>query len=271
MNANAVFDILAKTYDVDFTTSQIGQLQRKRVRTFLTRLLNEMNRPLKILEINCGTGEDALWLSSLGHAVVATDASAAMIEKANSKLSNNNEGSSNINFLQCSFHQLAHIFKEDQFDLVFSNFGGLNCVSEEVLMHLSNDLSTLTKNDGQLFFVIMPKNCLWEILYYSIKGKFKTAFRRRNSSIDFAIDKEQVPVYYYSPGKLKKLFNTAFQCLNKKPVGLFIPPSYLEKQFGYRTKQLNRLNRWEEKCSPAALASFADHYCISFIKTLAKK
>jgi len=271
MNATSVFDILAQTYDVDFTTSRIGQLQRKRVRHFLTMLLNTMNRPLQILEINCGTGEDALWLASLGHTVVATDASALMIEKAKNKLQNDQNNISNISFLQCSFDQLAGEFEESKFDLVFSNFGGLNCVNENALQQLSNDLSAITKAEGNIFFVIMAKQCIWEILYYGIKGKFTTAFRRRKNQLNFKIDEEQLPIHYYSPGRIKKIFGISFHYRNKKPVGLFIPPSYLEKQFELRTNMLQRLNGWEEKFSPAVLSDLADHYCISFTKTTAKK
>ena len=81
------FDILAETYDTDFTESAIGKLQRERVWQGLYQLLATYNRPLKILEINCGTGFDALALASLGHMVIATDAAEVMIEKAKERLS----------------------------------------------------------------------------------------------------------------------------------------------------------------------------------------
>ena len=271
MRATAVFDILAQTYDVDFTASQIGQLQRKRVHHLLTALLNKMNRPLKILEINCGTGEDAIWLASLGHTVVATDASATMIEKAKNKLQNDNNSRVTVSFFQCPFHKLTHVFAQEEFDLVFSNFGGLNCVNESALQQLSIDLASLTKTNGNIFLVLMARHCLWEILYYGIKGKFKTAFRRSRKNLNFVIDEEQVPVYYYSSGEIKKIFGNTFQYQNKKPVGLFIPPSYLEKQFEKRVNKLQQLNRWEEKFSPALLSDLADHYYISFTKITAKK
>ena len=73
------FDTLAETYDADFSSSAIGLMQRKRVWKWLVPLLNESGRSLNILEINCGTGEDAIRLASMGHRVIATDASAAMI------------------------------------------------------------------------------------------------------------------------------------------------------------------------------------------------
>src|SRR4051794_8659360 len=95
------FDILAETYDADFTQSQIGKLQRKRVWKFLKDVLRTYNRPLQILEINCGTGEDALKLATMGHTVIATDASKVMIEKAQQKLETSNISSDQVEFLQC--------------------------------------------------------------------------------------------------------------------------------------------------------------------------
>jgi ubiquinone/menaquinone biosynthesis C-methylase UbiE len=270
MNAATIFDVLAQNYDADFTTSIIGQLQRKRVRFFLTAVLNRMNRPLKILEINCGTGEDAIWLASLGHNVTATDASAVMIDKAKKKLLQS-AIEPEVAFLQCPFHELATELGNEKFDLVFSNFGGLNCIDKNALKTLSNDLSNLIKENGELFFVIMAKYCAWEIGYYSMKAQFKTAFRRIKKQSDFVIDETVMPVYYYSPGRVRKIFSQQFNYSNKKPVGLFIPPSYLESHFKTREKQLQQLNRWEEKCCPAMLADFADHYCISFTKTANKK
>jgi ubiquinone/menaquinone biosynthesis C-methylase UbiE len=86
MLTQSPFDILAETYDADFTQSQIGKLQRERVWKFLQAILQTLGRPLKILEINCGTGEDALRLAAMGHNIVATDASEIMIEKAQQKL-----------------------------------------------------------------------------------------------------------------------------------------------------------------------------------------
>ena len=85
------------------------------------------------------------------------------------------------------------------------------------------------------------------------------------------IDETVMPVYYYSPGKIRKIFTQQFNYNNKKPIGLFIPPSYLENHFKAREKQLQQLNRWEEKFCPAAMADFADHYCISFTKTAITK
>ncbi|MEP6673920.1 MAG: methyltransferase domain-containing protein [Ferruginibacter sp.] len=264
-NAASPFDIAARTYDVDFTHSGIGQLQRERVWKFLTSLLEKTKRPLQVLEINCGTGEDALRLAGDGHTVIATDASAPMIAIAKEKL-NAAYTTAAVVFEVCAFDELASRFDKQKFDLVYSNFGGLNCIDKKALSKLSNQLSDLLQPDGQLVFVIMGSKCLWEIFYNTVRGKFRTATRRWRSNAAFTINGLTIPVYYYSPRKIKKIFSPLFARQEQHPVGLFIPPSYLENKFAASPSRLQRLNRLEKKWDHASLADLADHYFISFKK-----
>jgi len=260
MNTLSPFDILADTYDADFTTSSIGLLQRERVWHYLSKLLATMGEGLRILEINCGTGEDAIKLASLGHTVIATDASKAMIEKANLK---NNRS---VDFQACSFNNLKDQFKQQQFDLVFSNFGGLNCIDRKAMEALGNDLTQLLKPAGKLFFVVLSDCCIWELFYFGLRAKFKTAFRRFKASTPFKIGNNILPVYYYSPKGLRKILSRSYKPECSFPVGLFIPPSYLQERYNTRPQQLNRLARWENKFGRRALSRFADHYCSIFTK-----
>ena len=263
MLVQSPFDILAETYDADFTQSQIGKLQRKRVWKFLDAILQTSGKSLKILEINCGTGEDAIRLAAMGHAVIATDASEIMIEKAQRKRELSNISSIQIEFIQSSFDELKQSFNDEKFDLVFSNFGGINCIDKAGITKLSNDLFSITNPDGYLFLTVMSRFCLWEILYYTSKGKLSTAFRRQQKEVQFKVNGSSIPVYYYSPRDLKKLFQSKFKLVETHPAGLFIPPSYLEKQFSKRPHWLNRLNRWEERLGKYRMFSpLADHYCI---------
>lgn len=259
------FDIMAETYDADFTHTAIGQLQRKQVWQLLGPVLNSYAKPLKILEINCGTGEDAVELARTGHEVTATDSSAMMVEKARQKASV--PGESRIVFKVCRFDQLSQQLANQKFDLVISNFGGLNCIDKSELENLGSQLSALLNEHGKLFFVIMGSNCLWEIFYYMFKGRPATAFRRQRKFVRFRSGDAEIPVFYHSPARLKKIFHSHYHYCYSRPVGLFIPPSYLEKQFQARQNWLRSLTRMEMKFRGyPALSNLADHYCIVFEK-----
>src|SRR3954462_15596253 len=127
MNNATTFNILAATYDAVFTEGLIGQAQRHVSHKWLQPLLSE--KPgMQLLEINCGTGADALWMANLGHSVIATDGSPAMIDKAQQKTGLIN-GAGQPVFQTCAFDALHTTFQHQQFDAIVSNFAGLNCVS----------------------------------------------------------------------------------------------------------------------------------------------
>jgi len=256
------FDIAAETYDKDFTRSKIGSLQRQLVWQVLTPLLQSYPRPLNILEINCGTGEDALQLAKAGHQITATDASAQMIKQARQKLSNAEPLANKPVFITCSFKQLTNLHFKEPFDLVISNFGGLNCIDEEEVVTLSKDLSRIMTRNGHLLLVVLSKFCLWEIVYFSLKGKFDIAFRRFKRSVPFNVDKHTMEIFYYSPRKIIKLFKPSFSFVRLSPVGLVIPPSYLESIFLKRPRLLQSLNHLEKKAGLPLFSFLADHYCV---------
>ena len=167
-------------------------------------------------------------------------------------------------FLVCDINNIGRTFAGQQFDLVFSNFAGLNCLDPAQMSALGNAVHTILQPGGHLALVLFGKYCSWETIYYLLKFKPKEAFRRWGSeSLDVQLkDNVQQPVFYYSTGNLRRYFQ-GFNIIYSKPVGLFIPPSYLEKQFSKHPKWLQKLNRWEKRLGKYSLFSpLADHYCI---------
>lgn len=265
MSLTTTFDLMAGTYDADFTASVIGRMQRKRVWSLLTPLLEAKSGKLRILEINCGTGEDALQLSRMGHEVVATDAAAAMIDQVKHKLKGFAQADA-VESLVCDFAHLKEKLDGQKFDLVFSNFGGLNCIDKTALTQLQQDLATLVKPGGNLFLVLMGRCCLREIFHYGIRGRLGTAFRRFRQSVNFQIKGSSMPVYYYWPSSIKKIFSKNFNWQSNHPVGLFIPPSYLENKFRAKQERLLKLEAMEQRYDREAYSALADHFCIVFTK-----
>lgn len=252
----ASFDNAAQNYDDTFTNSEIGKLQRNVVYYHLEKLLSSQKQ--NILEINCGTGEDAIWLANKKHIVIATDISNEMIAVAKSK-----ESHQNLNFVTADINSISEQFESKKFDAIFSNFGGLNCLNNDKLSRFLDSVSTILSEKGKLILVIMPKNTLWEKVYFMLKGKFKTAFRRTKKVAFANIDGISVPTYYYNPKDIVNLSKSNFDCLNVKPVGFFIPPSYLEPFFKNRKGFLGFLNKLESKIKNGSFISkYADHYLI---------
>ncbi len=265
MTSEAAFDVVSSEYDAQFTETIIGREQRRISRYWLEKFLSGKKK-IEILEINCGTGEDALWLASFGHQIIATDESPAMIHEAKKKLPVSIE--KNVDFFTCSFENLAATLPLEKFDLIFSNFAGLNCVSPEKMVALNKELYSLLKKNGHFVIVVFGKHALWETFYYLLKGSPGKAFRRWSNKKKMVRLKENVyqPVYYYSIKKLEQIFSS-FHLKEKRPVGLFIPPSYLEGVMNKRPKFFESLVTLEKKTKRFAIGgSFADHTYLLFKK-----
>jgi ubiquinone/menaquinone biosynthesis C-methylase UbiE len=265
MNDTPAFDAIARVYDKNFSQSLVGQKQREVSRHWLKKLLNQ-DKKLKILEISCGTGDDALWLGSLGHWVVATDQSRAMIEQAKQKLKIN--GQKHVRFIACDFKDLSDNFKGQEFDIIFSNFSGLNCISPKEVAALGRQLFGLLKPGGHLALVVFGKYTWWETFFYLLKAQPGNAFRRwgnKDVTVTLAQDVYQ-RIHYYSVQQLKKSL-APLRLIEKKPVGLFIPPSYLDAAMKKRPGFFRTLTRLERTMNGLSVtSSFADHVFLVFKK-----
>jgi ubiquinone/menaquinone biosynthesis C-methylase UbiE len=75
----APFDLLAERYEALWSRSAIGRLQREAV----WRVVDTLFRPGDtVLDLGCGTGDDALHLMSAGVAVHGVDSSPEMVRIA---------------------------------------------------------------------------------------------------------------------------------------------------------------------------------------------
>lgn len=259
------FDAVARDYDAAFTCTALGRLLRERVQVIFSEGVTQSHPLTEVLELNCGTGEDAVWLARQGWQVLATDISPQMAEAAQQKTAA--AGLENqVKIEVCGFAEIER-FSGQKFDLAFSNFGGLNCASPEELEKLSVDLQQLIAPGGTLVAVVMGRFCCWETLYFLLKGNPRAAFRRRSRQPVAARlgEKTAVPTWYYSPGEFQRCFPD-FQTKQISPVGFWLPPSYLNPFFEKYPRLLRVLNFLEKNFAPRWLALAADHYYICLEK-----
>ena len=254
------FDAYAQRYDEHFTNSLIGKAQRLQV---YKKVLDYVKLDVKsVLEVNCGTGEDALWLTKQGAKVLATDISEGMIAVAKNKNSN-----SSVDFKTLAAQNISSL-APDIYSVIFSNFGGLNCLNANELQKFKMGCEQLQKPSDQLTFVIMGTKCKWERLYFRLKKDKAKATRRQNKGgVDTIINDSHFKTWYYSPDDMKELFKENYNCICVKPIGLFVPPSYLEPYVAKRKIVFGLLKALDTIFgSFSFLSNYADHYLIVFEK-----
>lgn len=255
------FDALALDYDRVFTESPIARLLRDRVHA---RLLTHFSPGSHVLELGCGTGEDARFLAAHGVAVTATDSSEAMLAAARAKL----DGDPLVVLRQIDLQNLpalADPAAQPPYAGVFASFGPLNCVGE--WRSLARWLAAQLAPGAVAAFGVMPPFCAWEMLWHGAHGEFAVAFRRWRQGVPFQLDGAAgaIPIYYPTARRLTQHFAPYFERTYLAPLGLFLPPSDVYGVVENRPRLLAgcaALERWSGSLS--FLAMLADHYWIEF-------
>jgi len=262
MNSQQAFDTLAPVYDDSFTDTPIGRFLRQQIHR---RLDFHFHAGDHVLELGCGTGEDALYLAGRGVHVTATDVSEGMLEVARAKTAGNA-------LVQVDWLDLKSLAISDQhsalskkFDGVFSNFGPMNCLED--WRPLAAWLGERVKPGGVVALGVMSPLCLLEIGWHGLHLDFKTATRRLRQGTTFQGDAESAPVNVHYPtiGRITRDFAPWFRRVHVQGVGLFLPPSDVFGVIEKRPRMLQLLTAMEARFAKyGTIAMFADHYWIEF-------
>jgi hypothetical protein len=133
---------------------------------------------------------------------------------------------SDVRFELLPIEYLATLGAADPFDGVFSNFSGLNCVTD--LESVTKQLATLVKDGAPLLLCLSTRICLWEVFYYLFRGNARKAFRRWSGRTDARLGGVSFTVYYHNIHQLRAFFEPAFKLKTYSGIGIAVPPSYLE-------------------------------------------
>jgi ubiquinone/menaquinone biosynthesis C-methylase UbiE len=179
----------------------------------------------RILELNAGTGTDAVALAQRGYHVHATDLAPGMLERARDKVEQFSLGEK-ITIQQCSFTELDQI-QGAPFDAVFSDLGGLNCIPN--LTPVIRELPRLLKPGGLVTWVLMPPICLWEMAEI-FRGHFKLAFRRLNQrGTRSHLEGLHFDVYYFTPRQVSIWFGDDYERITLEGLSVITPTAESKK------------------------------------------
>jgi SAM-dependent methyltransferase len=250
----SAFDDLASAYDASFTDTALGSCLRDMVWRRLDAAFAGCSR---VLEIGCGTGEDAVHLAGRGLEVLATDPSPSMLRVAERKAEHAG-CAGRIRFRCVPMERLGAELAGETFDGVFSNFGAVNCVRG--LDRVVGDLAALLEPGAPLAWVVMGRNVPWEWAWFLLRGDWGKAFRRRRKG---GLEWRGLRVSYPVPAEIERMLRPHFVEVRRRPLGLVLPPSYAAGWLERSPRLLAALapverlaQRWE------SLASLADHYIV---------
>ena len=253
------FDTIAANYDDLFTRSMIGRAQRAAV---WHELLDAFAPGAHILELNCGTGEDALFLARHDISVVACDGSEGMIRTARERMQDE-QPDAPVQFELLPTEHLARLHPSTLFDGALSNFSGLNCVSN--LNQAARDLASLVTPRAPVLICLSTRFCLAETLWFLFRGEFRKAFRRTPGVAHAQVNDFTVKVYYPTLREVRQSFSPWFRLRSCTGIGVAVPPSYVEPVMRKFPRLLHLLRSIDQRISHLPLLRIlGDHMLLHF-------
>lgn len=253
------FDELAELYDRDFTETLLGRLHRDAV---MRRLTARFKPGANVLELGCGTGEDAAILGRSGVRVLATDPSEAMVRVARRKVFLAGLSSMvTVEPLAAEALQTSQLAQSGgPFDGAFSNFGALNCVAD--LKPVVVGLAHCVRPGGMALVCLMGPHCPWEWGWYVLRGRPSKAFRRLKPG---GFPWRSTVIHYPSIRAVRHQFAPEFRLLRANAIGTLVPPPYAVAWAERRLALVQRLSRIERRWETAwPLPWLADHFLLEF-------
>lgn len=173
-----------------------------------------------LLELNAGTGQDAVELVGAGFRVHATDIAPGMLAEIDAKIAAQNLGD-RLSSQYCSFTRLDEV-SGGPYDGIYSNSGGLNCTDE--LPAVVAGLPHLLRPGGRVTWVIMPRVCPWELAVIPKDWRVGTRRLRRDGVIAH-VEGVYFRTWYYSASSVRRLFGPRFRFVRQEGLSVFTPPA----------------------------------------------
>lgn len=245
------FEALAATYDETFTRTPLGERMRQ---ALWRRLDAAFPAGARVLELGCGTGEDAVHLAARGVSVLATDAATAMVESARAKAERAGlSGLVEARTLDAAL--LGETPLDGPFDGAFSSFGALNCVPD--LAPVAAGLGRHVRPGGRVLLCLMGRWVPWEWAYFLARGDRRSAFRRLAPE---GVEWRGLRVSYPPLGDLRRLFAPGFRFASARAIGLLVPPTYAGAFAARHPRLIAALDRVERRVEALPpFPSLADH------------
>lgn len=218
----AAFDSVAADYDGDRGNNAAIQDMRREMWRWLDAVFPSNSR---LIDLGCGTGLDAVRMAQAGHQVLATDWSAAMVQRTVAR-ARAEQMSERVVGVNCGAHELHLIGGEGSYDGIYSNLGPLNCVPD--LVAVARECARLLRPDGKLVFTVIGRLCPWEVGHYLLRGRWaRVKVRYASGVVPVNMNRQTIWTRYYAPREFYRPFEPHFRLQHRRGLCVFVPPPYL--------------------------------------------
>jgi ubiquinone/menaquinone biosynthesis C-methylase UbiE len=213
------FDAAAADYDRREADNPIMRLMRERSLAVLESTFPEGTT---LLDVGCGTGTEAIWLSERGRTVFGVDSSPQMLETLSSRAAAAGLAVGTRLMRARDLLALADELGDSSFDGAYSSFGALN--TETAIQEPLAGLSRLVRPGGRIVLGVMNRWCVAEMASLTVSGRGKHAFRRTRPSLRVAVGANTVEVRYPSWRQLRRALSPRFRVVSLQALPLLLLP-----------------------------------------------
>jgi SAM-dependent methyltransferase len=204
------FDRVAPAYDAEFGTNPVGLMFRHVVQQRLLALVPERGH---VLDVGCGTGEDAVLLAERGRQVTAIDVSGGMVRACREKARRRGIGEDRLRALRRSAERLEGL--DGPFDAAYSDFGVLNCAD---LAAVGRGLAGVLASGAPVLLSVMGPRPLPAGLERALTARGEA----RGRSLP-RVGGVPVPVHHPTQRRVREAFGGAFAWRRSFALGVLVP------------------------------------------------
>lgn len=215
------FDAIAARYDDLVEANPLHYSMR---RLSLRWLVEAFSPGMRVLEVGCGMGTEAIHLARQGIEVVATDVSEAMVDgtRTNVEIADLRD---RISVRRSAVGELDSVISSERFDGAYASFGPLNC--EPDLEAAVEAIASHLKPNAPFLASLVSRPCVLELAYGASVMNFRKAFRRMSEVVDIDLyGAGPVSVKAYSESETRAAIDPWFSLERLEGLLVALPPPY---------------------------------------------
>ncbi|MBM3187156.1 MAG: methyltransferase domain-containing protein [Chloroflexi bacterium] len=255
------FGLAAKSYDAEAMSNPSMRHMRE---MSLAALLDSFGAGDSVLDIGCGTGEEALALAARGVHVLATDLAPEMValtERKAREVGLADRVATRV-LAASELGQLVETLGNGALDGAYSSFGPLN--GERDLRPVAEALASLIRPGGRVVVSVMNRYYALETVWFLLHGQPRHALRRWSGYSEASVSPQfatKVPTWYVTPGAFVRAFRPWFRPERCRALPLLLPPPYLAGLWESHPKLWQRLKPLERSLAGRwPFRALGDHF-----------
>lgn len=213
-----------------------------------------------LLDIGCGTGQEALMFAQAGYSVLGIDVSPAMIRQAQTKAAVHGIRRG-ISFRTLAAGQLDQLDERGPFQGAYASQGTLN--TEPSLSNVARNLHALLEPGAPFVATVMSRRCAFELIWKLLHRQPRRTLPRRPGWHETRAGASGVVAvaHFYTPREFAKIFTSYFVVESVQAFPLWLPPVHMHEILTQQPENLARWERWDRRMRRyPGFRAWGDHF-----------